>query len=94
MNFIDPLTFKLPLLDLMYKEIEPKNAPEEMTKISKFLIESDGILVVSGEYNHAAPPALLNLMDHFQSEYFWKPSGIVCYRAGPFGGVRACMHLR
>ncbi len=51
-------------------------------------------MVVSGEYNHSIPPALSNLMDHFLEEYFWRPSAIVCYSAGPFGGVRAAMQLR
>ena len=27
-------------------------------------------------------------------EYFFRPSAIVCYSAGAFGGVRAAMHLR
>ncbi len=35
-----------------------------------------------------------NLLDHFQSEYLYKPSGIVTYSAGPFGGVRALVNLR
>jgi NAD(P)H-dependent FMN reductase len=50
--------------------------------------------MVSGEYNHGIPPALKNLLDHFLEEYFWRPSGIVCYSAGGFGGVRAAMQLR
>ena len=54
----------------------------------------DGFLIVSGEYNHGIPPALKNLLDHFLEEYFWRPSGIVCYSAGGFGGVRAAMQLR
>jgi NAD(P)H-dependent FMN reductase len=33
-------------------------------------------------------------MDHFLEEYFRKPSAIVCYSAGAFGGVRAAMTLR
>ena len=33
-------------------------------------------------------------MDHFLEEYFWRPSAIACYSAGPFGGVRAAMQLR
>ena len=34
-------------------------------------------------------------MDHFgASSYAAKPSGIVCYSAGGFGGVRAAMQLR
>ena len=51
-------------------------------------------VVVSGEYNHSIPPALANLMDHFLEEYFRKPSAIVSYSAGPFGGVRAAVALR
>jgi NAD(P)H-dependent FMN reductase len=37
---------------------------------------------------------LKNLLDHFQSEYLYKPSAIVTYSAGPFGGVRALINLR
>ena len=50
--------------------------------------------MVSGEYNHSIPPALSNLLDHFLEEYFWRPSAIVCYSSGGFGGVRAAMQLR
>ena len=31
---------------------------------------------------------------HFLEEYFFKPSAIMCYSAGSFGGVRAAMTLR
>jgi NAD(P)H-dependent FMN reductase len=34
------------------------------------------------------------MLDHFQKEYFFKPSAIACYSAGTFGGVRAAVHLR
>ena len=52
------------------------------------------LMPVSGEYNHSIPPALTNTLDHFLEEYFWRPSGIVCYSAGRYGGVRAAMQLR
>src|SRR5205807_10555957 len=55
---------------------------------------ADAYVIVSAEYNHSIPPALSNLLDHFLEEYFFKPSAIVCYSAGPFGGVRAAMQLR
>jgi NAD(P)H-dependent FMN reductase len=51
-------------------------------------------MIVSGEYNNGIPSALKNLLDYFLEEYFWRPSGIVCYSAGQFGGVRAAMQLR
>ena len=93
-NFIDPLEFNLPLLDKMYKEFEPGSAPESMEKLAHLFNGSDGFLFVTGEYNHSVPPALKNLLDHFQKEYFFKPSAIASYSAGSFGGVRAAVHLR
>jgi NAD(P)H-dependent FMN reductase len=36
----------------------------------------------------------VNLLDHFLEEWFWRPSAIVSYSAGSFGGVRAASHLR
>ena len=55
---------------------------------------ADGFVIVSGEYNNGIPPALKNLLDHFLEEYFWRPSAIVSYSAGRFGGVRAAVTLR
>jgi len=33
-------------------------------------------------------------LDHFQKEYLFKPSGILSYSAGSFGGVRVAVHAR
>lgn len=93
-HFIDPLVYKLPLLDKMYKEFAVGEAPESMEKMPKLFIESDGFLMVTGEYNHSVPPALKNLPDHFQGEYYFKPSAIAPYSKGSFGGVSAAVHLR
>lgn len=91
---IDALELQLPLLDRMYKEYPDGDAPEVLERLAALYRGADGFLVVSGEYNHGIPPALKNLLDHFLEEYFWRPSGIVCYSAGSFGGVRAAMQLR
>jgi len=91
---IDAAEIGLPLLDRMYKEFAPGTAPAPLDELAALYGRADGFLVVSGEYNHAAPAALKNLLDTFLEEYFWRPSGIVCYSAGQFGGVRAAMQLR
>lgn len=91
---LDPMDLQLPSLDKMYKEYEAGQAPAKLESISKTLKSSDGFVIVSGEYNHSVPPALKNILDHFQSEYHFKPSAIVTYSAGSFGGVRAAVHLR
>jgi NAD(P)H-dependent FMN reductase len=93
-QLVDPLDLQLPLLDRMYKEHPKGEAPEPLEKLAEIYRQADGFLIVSGEYNHGIPPALKNLLDHFLEEYFWRPSGIVCYSAGGFGGVRAAMQLR
>ena len=93
-HLVDPLELQLPLLDRMYKEHPKGEAPEQLERLAGLYRKVDGFLVISGEYNHGIPPALKNLLDHFLEEYFWRPSGIVCYSAGSFGGVRAAMQLR
>jgi NAD(P)H-dependent FMN reductase len=93
-HLVDPLEVQLPLLDRMYKEHAAGEAPEPLERLAALYRSVDGFLIVSGEYNHGIPPALKNLLDHFLEEYFWRPSGIVCYSAGSFGGVRAAMQLR
>jgi NAD(P)H-dependent FMN reductase len=93
-TLVDPLEEQLPLLDRMYKEYEPGQAPEALERLAARIKAADAFIIVSGEYNHSIPPALSNLLDHFLEEYFWRPSAIVCYSAGAFGGVRAAVQLR
>ena len=93
-SLIDPLEYRLPLLDKMFKEYQAGTAPEPLPTLAGIIKAADGFLIVSGEYNHSIPPALSNLLDHFLEEWFWRPSAIACYSAGAFGGVRAAMQLR
>jgi len=91
---VDPLEYQLPLLDKMYKEYEPGTAPEMLEKIANIIRKADGFVIVSAEYNHSMPPALVNLMDHFLDIYTWRPSAIMTYSAGGFAGVRVVSPLR
>jgi NAD(P)H-dependent FMN reductase len=91
---VDPLELQLPLLDRMYKEYERGQAPATLERLAALYRTADAFVVVSAEYNHSIPPALSNLLDHFLEEYFFRPSAIVCYSQGQFGGVRAAMQLR
>jgi NAD(P)H-dependent FMN reductase len=91
---VDPVELKLPLLDRMYKEYPKGEAPETLERLAELFRRADAFVVVSGEYNHSIPPGLSNTLDHFLEEYSWRPSAIVCYSGGRFGGVRAAMQLR
>ena len=93
-TLVDPLELQLPLLDRMYKEYPKGQAPEQLERLAALYRAADAFVIVTGEYNHGVPPALSNLLDHFLEEYFFRPSAIVCYSSGQFGGVRAAMQLR
>lgn len=97
---VDAAELKLPLLDKMWKEIK-HNPPEKYAELHAKLValaelyaRADGFCIVSAEYNHSIPPGLSNLIDYFLEEYFFRPSAIVCYSGGQWGGVKAAMQLR
>jgi NAD(P)H-dependent FMN reductase len=91
-TIIDPWEVDLPLLDKTFAEME--NPESKFVDLHDNLVKADGYILVTAEYNHSIPPALKNTLDHFRSEYYFKPSAIVSYSTGPFGGVRAGEHLR
>ncbi len=97
---VDAAELKLPILDKMWKEIKKDKSGdtdelrEKLAPIAKLYKRVDGFAVVSAEYNHSVPPGLTNLIDYFLEEYAFRPSAIVCYSAGAYGGVRAAMQLR
>jgi NAD(P)H-dependent FMN reductase len=87
-TIVDAAEKRLPLLDRMYKEYGHGSAPPVLEDLAQLYRKVDGFAIVGGEYNNGIPPALKNLLDHFLEEYFFRPSAIVCYSAGQFGGVR------
>ncbi|MBN2567456.1 NAD(P)H-dependent oxidoreductase [Candidatus Woesearchaeota archaeon] len=93
-TLVDPKEHPLPLLERKYNEYGKGTAPKAMAAVARILAAADGFLIVTGEYNHSMPPALTNLLDHYGEEFRFKPSAIACYSNGPFGGVRAAVHLR
>jgi len=60
---------------------------------ARALARADGVIIVSPEYNWSVPPALSNLIDHFQTEFRKKPFGFITYSVGPFGGRAAAAAL-
>lgn len=97
---VDASELKLPLLDKMWKEIKEGPTSEysdlhaTLAPLAQLYARADGFCIVSAEYNHSISPGLSNLIDYFLEEYFFRPSAIVCYSRGQFGGVRAAMQLR
>ena len=88
-ELIDARAVGLPLLDRMYKEYPPGEAPAAMETLARKLRAADAFVFVTGEYNWGPQPGLKNLTDHFLEEWFWRPAAIASYSAGRFSGVRA-----
>ncbi|XP_071113671.1 quinone reductase-like [Haliotis cracherodii] len=95
-SVFDPVEMKFPLLERAFYHYKDKSeAPKWMCEAETKVREADAYVVVSAEYNHSIPPALSNMMDHFGGScYSYKPSGIVCYSPGIYGGMRSAMQLR
>eukprot|EP01126_Amoeba_proteus_P045658 TRINITY_DN5127_c0_g2_i3.p1 TRINITY_DN5127_c0_g2~~TRINITY_DN5127_c0_g2_i3.p1 ORF type:complete len:181 (+),score=13.22 TRINITY_DN5127_c0_g2_i3:223-765(+) len=107
-DIVDPIELKLPVLEKPHFFYAPGTAPPELDRVARQILDADGYVVVSGEYNHSIPPALTNTMSHFGgSKYKFRPgtcfffslilkhlAAIVTYSAGQWGGMRAAMQLR
>ena len=91
---IDPLENRLPLLDKRFEEFSKNKTPNALKNIHKILNQADAIILVSAEYNHMPPPALINLLNYFYKEFDRKPSTICTYSVGDFAGVRVQGPLR
>jgi NAD(P)H-dependent FMN reductase len=90
--FIDPLELNLPLLNKMYKEMP--NPTAQLTDLRNKIKDAEGYMPVTPEYNHGVSSALKNTLDYFLEEYYFKPSAIVSYSPGFFGGINAAQQLR
>jgi NAD(P)H-dependent FMN reductase len=72
-------------LPLNYQNEGTGNAPAELTKM---VVEADGYVIVSPEYNHGYPGTLKHMLDLHLKEYIHNPVGLVGVSSGPFGGTR------
>ena len=69
--------------------------PSEMIQALRNQIkDADGYLPIPPEYNSSTSGAMKNTLDYFLEEYYFKPSAIVSYPLGSFGGINATQQLR
>lgn len=89
-GLIDCSEFRLPALQEVFTSVD--NTPEEYKSIAKRIFESDGLILVTPEYNGSFSPELKNLLDHFPKQHH-KPIGIVTASNGNLGGMRAAQQM-
>jgi NAD(P)H-dependent FMN reductase len=88
-ELIDAQAVGLPMLDRMYKEYAPGEAPAAMALLADKIRVADAFVFVAGEYNWGMQPGLKNLTDHYLEEWFWRPAAVVSYSAGRLAGARS-----
>lgn len=92
---IDPLAYELGGIFKPHFAYAKGKAPEALEGLAGKIHDADAFVMVSPEYNHSISPALSHLLNHFGSSSFgYKPSLIVTYSAGQWGGVRAAVGMR
>lgn len=94
-ELIDALEYPLEPVFKPHFAYAKNQAPDALNQLAKKIEAADGYIMVSPEYNHSMSPALANLLNHFGSSLFaYKPSAIVTYSAGQWGGMRAAIGMR
>ncbi|MBK6957475.1 MAG: NAD(P)H-dependent oxidoreductase [Nitrosomonas sp.] len=94
-ELIDPLDFDFAPIFKPHFAYAQGKAPAQLQSLADKIAAADGYVMVSPEYNHSLSPALAHLLNHFGSSLFsYKPSTIVTYSAGQWGGVRAAVGMR
>jgi NAD(P)H-dependent FMN reductase len=94
-ELIDPLDYPLDTVFKPHFAYAKDKAPSGLNILAEKIASSDGFIMISPEYNHSMSPALSNLLNHFGSSLFsYKPSAIVTYSSGQWGGMRAAVGMR
>ncbi len=95
LTLVDPLDYELAPVFKPHFAYARGKGPAPLEALAEKIETADGYIMVSPEYNHSMSPALAHLLNHFGSSLFaYKPSAIVTYSAGQWGGVRAAMAMR
>ncbi|MGM0422881.1 MAG: NADPH-dependent FMN reductase [Pseudomonadota bacterium] len=94
-TLIDPLEIEFTKAFKPHFSYAKGAAPTDMESLAAKIEQADAYVMVSPEYNHSMSPALADLLNHFGSSLFsYKPSAIVTYSAGQWGGARAAVNMR
>ncbi len=100
-TYIDLRDYAMPIYDADIQEKE--GFPENAEKLQKLLLEHDGLLIASPEYNASLPAALKNAIDWTSRTngdirllqcYKGKVAAMITASPGAFGGIRCLNHLR
>jgi NAD(P)H-dependent FMN reductase len=91
-EIIDLKAINFPVFDERLQH--QKNPTPEMLEFAERINSSDGILIVTPEYNGGYPAALKNVIDLLYEEWHRKPIAIAAVSDGDFGGTQVITSLQ
>lgn len=92
-ELLDLKTWDLPMLSEPNHPRLAKYTQDKTKQWSAAVAACDAFAIVTPEYNFAAPPALINALDHLYNEWSYKAAGFVSY-GGISGGLRSVQHAK
>ncbi|UOF04556.1 NAD(P)H-dependent oxidoreductase [Lactiplantibacillus plantarum subsp. plantarum] len=98
-RYADQLDVTIPNLGALpfYDQDIELEAPAEVQAFKQTVMDADGVIFVTPEYNHSVPGVLENAIDwlsRVERPLIGKPAMILGATMGPLGTVRAQIHLR
>ena len=91
-KILDLKSYNFPIFEGTLKTlIDPA---ENVLDFAAKIKSSDGIIIVTPEYNGGYPASLKNAIDLLYEEWKHKPIGIVTVSSGPFAGTQALISLQ
>jgi len=91
-EIIDLREYKFPVFDERLRL--QKNPTEMMIQFAEKIKLSDGVIIVTPEYNGSIPASLKNVIDLLYDEWHHKPIAISTVSSGQFGGSQALITLQ
>ena len=80
--------------DYLIEKTDATGKSSQAIKFAEKVVKSDGLIIVSPEYNHGYPGELKMMLDMLYKEYAHKPIGICGVSMGVLGGARMVEQLR
>jgi NAD(P)H-dependent FMN reductase len=91
-EILDLKTYNFPIFE--DKLTEQKDPSMQVLDFTDKIKKSDGVIIVTPEYNGGYPASLKNAIDLLYEEWHGKPISICTASAGNFGGSQALLQLQ
>ena len=91
-EILDLKSYNFPIFEERLKY--QKSPSLDVLEFKNKIIASDGVLIVTPEYNGSIPASLKNIIDLLYEEWHRKPIAFSTVSAGNFGGLQALTHLQ